>query len=122
MNPTYSAVILVVYHFVCDWLLQSRYIAKNKSTKLSALGLHLLILYLGLQLAVGLMGYNYNVYTFGLITFYIALHGVQDWFIWRGYAKFFHKEDVPTIDNKMFWNTIAVDQIIHLVLLMLLFL
>jgi hypothetical protein len=125
MHPAVLPSILISTHFLADWVFQSRDIAENKSKKFSALYEHVSINFFTFWLVLELTS-RFGSYTFGdkewiLLIVYCVLHGVQDWFIWRGYAKFFHKEGVDKTNNKAFWNTIAVDQFIHLTLLMVLF-
>ncbi len=122
MTTTTFAISLIAAHFIGDWLLQSRFIAQNKSKNLYVLGGHLCIVGAALCVAFLLTGYQHTQIAGIKFLIYILAHGVQDWFIWRFYAKYFHNPQKPDIENSAFFKTIAIDQFIHLSLLMYLFL
>ncbi len=121
-NPAFIASVLIFCHFVGDWLLQDRYVAENKSKKISILLYHLLTVHL--VLVAGMVGMGFDATPSLLICLAInaAIHGVLDWTIWKIYAKFWHDPETPIHKQKAFYNTIAVDQCIHLACLMVLFL
>ena len=75
-SPTMRLLLLLATHFLSDFLLQPRAMAKGKSEKLPWLAGHLLITYLCFMW-VGPI--------FAMIN--MLVHGVIDWYIWRGYKK-----------------------------------
>lgn len=130
---------MMVIHFVADFLLQSREMGKNKSIYFKVLLQHigiqfamfalLLSPFLGIKMAIIFALYN------------SAVHGVIDWYIWKGYKLFAGykllkdiTKDYPEISEKdkngllaeraknfKFWEdhwffaTIGLDQLLHTV-------
>jgi hypothetical protein len=126
-----SLVLLIVIHVVFDFALQSREIAKNKSSKLSYLLPHLFILMIGLSIYTNLSGrYSHNQ-GIGFVCGNILLHGLIDWNIWKLYKYIVYRRlskgkklylatkngnnivDYKYYDDSMFYNFIAIDQALH---------
>lgn len=122
IEAKYLAVALIGAHFLSDWVLQTRYIAENKSKSWLVLGHHLGIIAGGICVAFILCGVPATPVILGKFALYILAHGIQDRYIWRFYEKHYHDPKRPDYKPKAFYNTIAVDQFIHLSLLMLFFL
>lgn len=116
-------ISLVVSHFVFDWIFQTRKIARTKSSSLKSLGIHLLIYFVGIFLTVlffsdGIMAWH-TLWFLSIIN--ITTHGIIDWNIWSLAKKFLSNYEGDTREY-LFYSIIALDQILHLVILFLLFL
>ncbi len=122
MNPTGTAIMLIVSHFVGDWFLQGRTIAENKSKSVPILCAHVCIIGVVMCAAFLLTGYPHTQATGIKLLMYLILHGLQDRYIWRYYEHTFHDPANPDRKGKPFYTTIAIDQMIHLSLLMYFFL
>ncbi len=114
-----SLVMLSVFHVVFDFFLQDRETATNKSSKFSYLLGHLFYIYVGLSFYAVICG-DYSVSQ----GFYFALgnsvlHGLIDWNIWKLYKFSVLKRfpsaglDFKYYEDSWFYNTIAVDQLLH---------
>lgn len=119
MSPL-LAIAVVGQHFLFDWILQPRWVAVNKSHNNQALALHGGIIFVGM-LTVSLPAWRSasDAQSWGwaiAIAFaYTVLHVLQDRVIWSWYGK---PED--PFSRKGFWNTIAIDQFLHLAVAFLL--
>lgn len=117
------AYALIVYHFMFDWLFQTRWEAENKTKNIWAMLAHLWTLLIGfvflfnVGLATGLFQVNINVFLAKKCILYLCLHGVQDFFLWKLYIKV-SKSSFP---NQLWFKFVAIDQTIHLIILFLLF-
>jgi len=118
-------------HFIADFLLQSREMGQKKSYELKWLNKHLsiqfFVMFLGL---LPFTGYHIAI----LFAFYNScIHGVIDWYIWRGYKasvwlrnrKYGHnKEQLASTwkywEDHLFYTTIGFDQALHITTLALL--
>lgn len=109
-----TAILIVGQHFIFDWILQPRWVAVNKSKNNKALAAHGLLVTFGFGLVAATV-YSVAVAT-GIALLYGLLHIIQDRIIW---STFKPKTNNP-YEEKMFWNTVAVDQTIHLVLALVL--
>lgn len=97
----------LLLHFVSDFVMQSRWIAENKSTDWRALGTHMGHIWL-----VFLVG----TFSLPLASSYALIHGLQDRFIWRGYKWLRRNEQVTTFQywkDDLFWQTVGLDQLLH---------
>jgi hypothetical protein len=113
------AVLIVVSHFIADWLLQTRGIATTKSVKFTSLLIHL-GLYASVFIPLGFMLFGIDGIVWAV--FNILVHGLQDQYYYklfgtivRRFASNLNGNDVYS--KKYFWDAIAVDQIMHLSLL-----
>jgi hypothetical protein len=98
------SLTLLILHFIADFILQSDWMAINKSKSNAALGLHCLI-----YSAVFLPFYGL---TFAGITF--GLHFAQDWLTSRINSKLWQANQ-----RHWFFVGIGADQLLHYVLLAL---
>lgn len=121
-------ILVVIFHFVFDWLLQTRSMAKNKSRRLDVLFAHLFILSVGciiLSLILIKIGHQIEYWK---VAINIASHGVIDWYIWRLFKtiKMHKMRDEADWDlfvltiasDPLFFHFIAIDQCLHLVIAM----
>jgi len=132
------ALFLIVTHFVADWVLQSNWMALNKSKNWEALLAHVLTYSFVFWLVLCAMGYQDGfLYGFTIITF--ATHFVTDavtsritsklWFIdleptmrSSGAIRDYNRQfpfDARVFFNKRYWffAVIGLDQLIHYVTL-----
>ena len=75
--------VALVLHFLADFVLQSRTMGKKKSEDLKWLAGHLAIQFSVMLL--GLFGFIDKLSALYLALANTAIHGVIDWYIWRGY-------------------------------------
>lgn len=118
-------ILLGVAHLCGDWLLQSREMARNKSTVPEILELHLLIVTFCLSLVV--LPHWGSLGILLLIANFFA-HGVIDWNIWSIYGRIrgdntFETGGVVKRVNYDYWffATVAIDQFLHLAVIIYLF-
>lgn len=100
-----QVLILVMFvHFVSDYVLQTRWMATNKSTSNIALLIHIIVYMIPLIL---LFGFTYAVIN-GM------LHYVVDYFTSRGTSYYWKKQE-----THKFFIVIGFDQFLHFVCLVL---
>jgi len=110
--------LIIICHFLSDWVLQPRSIAKNKSVSIEAMLKHIAIIYV----TFSILGFFYGVHH-GLIVFNAAMHAVCDLNIWTAFREIrgpFTEEYIEKnlyADDYWFYFCIAVDQTIHLCIL-----
>jgi len=105
------AISMVCYVFFChtvaDFILQSRWMAENKSKSLKALSVHILeytgVMFIGLILPFGLAG----------AATYAVLNGVLHFFTDLVTSKL-SSYAYETENMKLFWGVIGFDQFIHI--------
>lgn len=114
-------------HFIADFLLQSREMAQQKSSKIRVLWDHICIQYV--VLCIGLLYAGVDFATSAKICLFNSLiHGVIDWYIWRCYKwsvahriewDYAHPltvcNDGPWKywEDHLFYTTIGFDQLLH---------
>ncbi len=114
-------IYIIIIHFVGDWMLQRRKVAENKTTSILAMGEHVILVALSL-LPLFLFSKT-SLYSLGI---YLAVHVIQDLIVWKTfiiYAKSQQKlmsDPYPYWKSYWFYFTIALDQILHLTLLIIL--
>jgi hypothetical protein len=112
---------LLVLHFIADFLLQPREMGVKKSSDIRWLGGHLAIQFL--------IFFPFTSVWFALAN--CTVHGVIDWYIWRGYKWSVHKRLYDAGNGKLthslmsdqgewrfwmddlFFKTIGFDQLLH---------
>jgi hypothetical protein len=117
-------ISLIVAHFIGDWILQSREMALKKSKNFRVLANHLWIMAAPLVL-VGII-FNLSRVAFAI---YIFSHLLIDWFLPKLYLSIrgenaydYYESGADYKEDYYFWSTIAIDQMLHIVILMALFL
>lgn len=130
-----TIIILLGAHLVGDFLLQSRQIARDKSSKLSALAEHIMILAATYSIGLGLLGmFDPGMDGFDGVTFLginLISHALIDWYVWRGYklsVLLRHTEGPGSLaeranrvawgrfryyEDQWFYWTIGLDQFLH---------
>lgn len=107
-------IIVLFIHTIADFFLQTKEMAMNKSSSNKALLKHVYVY--TLPWLIGLFFFDmYNVLLFIFITF--ICHFVTDYITSRFTKKYYQ-------DNRMygfpgFWTTIAIDQFLHILQLIL---
>lgn len=110
MIPFKSIVIILAIHTIFDFFLQSRKMAEGKSELGSALFKHLAVYLVGLILMTVSVSIR-DVFPFILIN--LILHGITDG-ITSNISKYFYQKD----EAGYFFNTIGVDQFVHIITLL----
>jgi len=107
----------IIIHFVSDWILQPRSVAKKKSSSWCWLGVHVLMIYFSF------LGFSFlydNISHWYALVFALV-HGLQDKVIWKGFERIrgpFSEEYISHnrfAEDWLWYSTIAVDQMLHLV-------
>lgn len=110
--------LLIVTHFLSDWILQPRPMARRKASSLVWMGKHLMIIFLFTNAYFWFYGIPLK-HAF----IYTIAHGIQDRYIWRTYEASrgpYSEEYLASnkyAEDYWWYFTIAVDQIAHLLLL-----
>ena len=115
---------MILLHFLSDFILQPNVIAENKSKDWRYMFLHMVIIYA----VFGPFAYWVGASQW-LVALYVCLHGLQDTYVWGAFKKYAHnrlnREDYIKynlhVKDGWFWITIAIDQSIHICLLIFLF-
>lgn len=110
--------LLIITHFVSDWILQPRAIARRKANSPIWMLKHLLIIFVCTTICFAVIGVS-----LWWAVFYTIVHGIQDKFIWSTYEyiKGPYTEEFLThnryAEDYWWYFTIAIDQIAHLIML-----
>ena len=107
-------ILLLFIHFISDWILQPRVMAKQKSEKISVLLTHGAVLYFSMFVVFCYQGFSLSWIWVSAI--YVVAHLIQDFFLWRVY-KLFRTPAVKYWEDYWFYTFIAIDQLIHLSIL-----
>jgi len=107
-----------IAHFISDFLLQSRDIAKNKSSKYKALFIHVTIITIVMYALLKIVGYE-HAFMFSILNGLV--HGIIDKFIWNGYKYYVIKtsnsleeaNNHKYYEDHWFYATIGLDQLLH---------
>jgi hypothetical protein len=105
-------IILVILHFLADFVFQTRDMAINKTRSYKALSKHCVVVFLFMF--------------FGSMNFYFALtnavlHGFIDKNIWRYYRRQNKKEGINPCEDQKFYITLGMDQAIHMIVMLISF-
>jgi hypothetical protein len=104
--------ILLFVHYLSDFLLQSRYMAKFKSTKMIELLKHFTIIF---------VCFVAGTQSFWLPFVYALAHCLQDRYIWKLYGWSRKTNLVHYYDDYVFWNFVGADQLLHVLVLFFIF-
>ena len=112
-------VMFLVCDFIGDFLLQPRWMALGKSVSVKVLFYHVYSLFVPIlagMTIVALFG-TADIFDVGFFAaIYAALHGVQDWFLWRLYKKMrpdWYKTSFKFYEDKLFYTFIGADRLAH---------
>jgi|SaaInlV_100m_DNA_2_1039680.scaffolds.fasta_scaffold06613_10 hypothetical protein len=119
----FDIIFLVVMHFICDFVLQSRQMAKNKSSSLKWLTVHVITYATGFAILLALMS-DFMVIGSMLITFVVInalLHFLTDFSTSRTTSFCYKQMQEQESDSweHLFWIVIGLDQMFHIVTLIL---
>lgn len=112
--------LIIIIHFVSDWMLQPRSVARRKSSSWAWMLKHLLVILPATMILFLLGGLLWWLW---LAILYTVLHGIQDKYIWRIYEWSAGPYTPEYLSHNKFaedywwYFMIAVDQIIHLLIL-----
>jgi hypothetical protein len=104
---TYFYICLLFFHFVGDFVCQSRYLADNKSKSWLALFLHVAI-YTCIISWLPIITCHCDQNVLGWIFINFALHFITDAITSRLTSKFWREQRI-----KAFFNTVGFDQFLH---------
>jgi len=141
----WGLIVLLIGHYIFDYLMQSREIAENKSVKFESLQLHVSTYIGGMSVIAAIV---FSLYWNGLhgilggASFAVILgliHGVQDWYLWRTYKGSVIRtlgytgmdltcpaikkelEDFKYWEDKAFYDLIGLDALLHTITIILLY-
>lgn len=103
-------ILLLLAHFIGDFLLQSRVMALNKTKSLYYLSLH--GLFVGAPVFIVFLLFKPFLLSLILTSIYIVVHCAQDFFVWTTAIKLFGKSE-KYWENKRFYDIIGFDQFLH---------
>jgi hypothetical protein len=122
MSPATLAIAIIVTHFVVDWMCQTRKQAAGKSVNFWVLSEHVAINFIGYSWLIVL-----SIVPLKIVLVNALTHGLIDWYIWRFYKMTMKSMPPEFMEYNLyakdywFYFTIAVDQILHLVIAIFLF-
>lgn len=114
--------LIIILHFLSDWIFQPRAVAKRKSSSLKWMSIHLIIIYV----VFSIYAYLFNISNLFVLVNTFS-HGIIDFTIWRGFEYFRGPFDSEYLkynkyaEDYWFYFTIGIDQILHLCILIFLF-
>lgn len=116
--------LIIILHFVSDWMLQPRKTATNKSNSIKYMLAHVVVIHIIFSILAYFVGVSQL-----LIVANTLSHMLIDKFIWAGYKRSLKKANYPQeyfernewANDYWFYTTIAFDQILHLSILMFIF-
>lgn len=112
-------MLLLINHFVSDFLLQSRAMGKNKSSSIKYLFIHIAIIFVTfIPLSVYLLGPQIGL-TFAVLN--ALVHMIIDASIWNLYKLSVRFRFGPNVipseykywEDHLFYSTIGLDQLLH---------
>lgn len=101
-----AIIILLVAHYISDFLLQTRWMANNKSKNLKALSLHVLVYTVGIAIASTFILDGQDIIFYALLNG--GLHFVTDFFTSKWTSSLYKKENWFG-----FFGVVGLDQLIH---------
>ena len=99
--------VIILAHWIADFICQTNWMAQNKSKSYKALSLHILSYTIALALSMFLLTWNHNSFLYALING--AVHFVVDAITSRITSKLYAKGDIHN-----FFVVIGLDQAIHM--------
>jgi len=89
-------MVILIAEYVGDFLLQSREMALNKSKNIHCLMRHLIAIFC----CIAITGTGLGLPAVYLAACYVVIHGVQDWYIWKGYKYLIYKRFKNKAENE----------------------
>ena len=107
--------VLLMLHFIGDFLLQPNWVAKDKNSNPIALIIHGCLYSLPFAFHIMIFDMQYNM-TWGFIFLNSGIHIIVD-FITSKFTSYFHKKEM----RSAFFDTIGFDQMAHMIIMFALF-
>ncbi len=111
MHPIIQTIILLAFlHWIADFVCQTQWMSRNKSTSLKALGAHIAVY--SAVLLLGLFIARLRMDLDGIVLFVLlngSLHFVTDFFTSRATTHYYKQQNFH-----LFFVVIGFDQFIHL--------
>lgn len=119
--------LLLITHFIADFLMQSREMAEKKSSEPLWLGLHIRTIVWTMMGVAYFCGGGWMSIPFALANG--TIHAVIDWMIWRNYKRrvmirfpsFESRRDFQFWKDSEFYSTIGFDQLLHVLTIVALY-
>ena len=110
----FTITLALIGHWISDFMMQSSWMATNKSTRMDALILHVLSYTIGLLITAGIIAiFNGNIEYMILWALGNGIaHGVVDYFTSKATSMYWKLGDTHT-----FFVIIGLDQLLHTLLL-----
>lgn len=110
-------IYIFFLHFIADFILQPREMAKNKSTNFSLLLQHVLIQFAVLY--IGIFFHHSALLAFKIALLNAIIHGIIDRYIWRLYKWTItaRAQPIPSwkyYEDSWFYTFIGLDQFLHI--------
>jgi len=140
-----SLIIILISEYIGDFVLQSRKMALAKSTNFNVLMKHVVTVigtvFIGASVGFGILWQSPMalVGSAAYAVIYGIIHGIQDWYIWKGYHSIVKErfritksgdydnkgiksfmENKDYAEDKVFYDFIGLDRILHTITLILL--
>jgi len=133
-------VLILIAEYIGDFIFQSREIALNKSKDIKVLVKHMAIIF-G---CMGATAFGLGLPALYLAGCYVIIHGIQDWFVWRGYKAVIYKRVMKKFnqlgqgeaglawvrnnlnahkywEDKLFYDFIGADRLLHIITIIVLY-
>lgn len=108
----FSILYILFAHWIADWVLQSHWMASNKSNSLTALSMHVIAYTLSLMLLLAGANQLYPVLNFNVLAIYVVFNGVLhfaiDYFTSKLTASLWARQEWHN-----FFVAIGFDQLLH---------
>lgn len=111
MIPLVFIFVILIAHYIGDFVLQTHWMASNKSKSMLALSAHALTYTLTIGLFVGIAGFAFGYSAgevFAWTLFNGVIHMIVDYITSRWSSKFWQKQDYHS-----FFMVVGFDQAIH---------
>jgi len=118
----FTVFIVLLVHYISDFLMQNELMANNKSKNIYWLGTHCVVYGLGLFILISLfnilsfIGITSYYYLFLFVMINVLIHFVVDYTTSKITTKLYHKKRF-----RAFFNVIGMDQLIHTMILLISF-
>jgi len=112
MNIALAIIVFLVFDFIGDFLLQSRWVATNKSKDNEALGVHFAYIATTSFLAFWIVGAGFWK-SIPIALGYTIVHCIQDKYLWTLYKEIKIDDDFKYYEDKLFYTFIGLDRLLH---------
>jgi len=114
MNIALAIIVFLVFDFIGDFLLQSRWVATNKSKDDEALCIHFIYIVATSFLAFWIVGAGFWK-SIPIALGYAIVHCIQDRYLWTLYKEIRLDKglDFKYYKDKLFYTFIGLDRLLH---------